>query len=398
MITCGIDPSRGNLAVSFVKDRDEIDYFEVENDGQGHLKILKKLKGYLPLPGVCIEGHGDFAKRFALFCNSNNIELYEINPLKAKKLKESITWDKSDHIDAFISALMPFNNKHLSEMRVSLKGEGLNKLSRGYETISKDAAAYQNIFHAYLNQNYGPVYKKFFKRASMACLNFFIEYSTPQKLAKASVSEIHETLKLSGSKFYCGKNGLKKSQDIKRIIEKECPMEHEYFTAATGSMICATANIITQLLVQKKAMREEIGRYIAKHYPGYLEAFKEKFSSFGIIHLSQILGETGSILKFETHGNLASYGGQASRNMQSAKQSKKVRRQGYNRHLAKAIHNVALNNCKKGCCFYDYYEDRKKRFARKLRALKSVKRVVCKIIFETMQQLEAKEKININAA
>ena len=254
MITCGVDPSRGNLAVSFVQDRNEIDYFEVENTGQGHLEILKKLQGYSPLPGVCIEGHGDFAKRFALFCDSNNIELYEINPLKAMKLKESITWDKSDHIDAHIAALMPFNNKHLSEMRVSLKAEGLKKLSREYEQISKDAAAYQNRLHAHLNQNYGPVYKRFFKRASMAALHFFIEYSTPQKLENASIAEVHEVLKISGSKYYCGRNGLKKSQDIKRIIEKECLMEHEYFTDATGEIICATANIIMLLLLQKKAM------------------------------------------------------------------------------------------------------------------------------------------------
>ena len=398
MITCGIDPSRGSLAVSMVRDRNEIEYFEVDNNGQGHKQFLDSLKRYMPLPGVYIEGHGDFAKRFALFCDSNNIRLYEINPLKAKRLKESITADKSDHIDARVAALMPFNNEDIHKMRVSLKSEGLKNMSREHERISKDSASYKNRLHAHLNQNYGQLYKKFFKKFSNCALHFFIEYADAGKLAKASAKEIHEVLKRSGSRYYIGRNGLKKANEIKGIISRECPEEYEYFTEANAEIIKATAGIIIQFELQKEDLKKTMSKYVERYYPGYMEAFKSKFRSFGPIQLAQILGELGTISKFETHGNLASYGGQASRNMQSANQNRKIRRQGYNRHLAKSIHNLALNNCGKGHCFHVYYEDRKKRFARKLRALKSVKRVVCKMIFEILQQLETKEKNNTNAA
>lgn len=398
MITCGVDPSRGSLAISLVEDRKEIDYFEVKNDGQGHAQFLKNLKQHMPMPGVYIEGHGDFAKRFALFCDSNNVQLYEINPLKARRLKESITVEKSDHIDARVAALMPFNNEDMHKMRISLRAEGLKKMAREYESISNDSTSYKNRLHAHLNQNYGQMYKKFFKKFSNCALHFFIEYSDPGKLYSATVAEIHEVLKRSGSRYYIGRNGLKKAMDIKSIISKECPESYDYYTEATSGIISATAGIIMQLELQKNRLSSEMAAYTEKYYPGFLKVFKEKFSSIGAIQLAQLLGELGPISKYENDGHLAAYAGQASRTMQSANQTKNVRRKGYNRSLARVVHCIALNNTRKNCIFHEYYEEKKKRFAKKLRALKSVKRVVCKIIFEALTEIEEVTKRSEYAA
>ena len=130
MITCGVDPSRGDLAISIVNDRKEIDYFRVLNERKGYQTFLKKIEKLSTLPVVYIEGHGDFAKRFALFCSQKHIRLYEINPLKAKKLKETITWDKSDHIDAFVAALMPFNNANLNPITLETRVEGFHNFRK----------------------------------------------------------------------------------------------------------------------------------------------------------------------------------------------------------------------------------------------------------------------------
>ena len=392
MITCGVDPSRGSLAISLVKDRKEIDYFEVKNDGQGHAQFLYRLKKHMPMPGVYIEGHGDFAKRFALFCDSNNVALYEINPLKARRLKESITVEKSDHIDARVAALMPFNNEDMHKMRISLRAEGLKKMAREYERISSDSASYKNRLHAHLNQNYGQLYKRFFKKFSNCALHFFIEYSDPGKLYSATVSEIHEVLRRSGSRYYIGKNGLKKAKEIKNIISKECPESYKYYTEATSGIIGAAAGIIMQLELQKDRLNRDISKYTEKYYPGYMEKFKEKFSSIGVIQLAQLLGELGPVSKYKNDGHLAAYAGQVSKTMQSADQTKNVRRKGYNRSLARVVHGIALNNTMQNCCFHEYYKEKKKRFAKKLRALKSVKRVVCKIIFETLKEIEEVKK------
>ncbi len=283
---------------------------------------------------------------------------------------------------------MPFNNEDIHKMRISLRSEGLKKLSREYERIANDSASYKNRLHAHLNQNYGQMYKKFFKKFSSCALHFFIEYSDPGKLASASIDETHEVLKRSGSRYYIGRNGLKKAKEIKSIISKECPESYEYYTEATSGIISATAGIIMQLELQKGHLSKTMSEYTEKYYPGYLEKFKMKFSSFGVVQLAQLLGEIGPVSKYENDGHLASYAGQASRNMQSAEKTKRVRRKGYNRSLARVVHGVALNNTMKNCCFHEYYKEKKKKFAKKLRALKSVKRVVCKIIFEVLKEIE----------
>ena len=391
MNTCGIDPSRANLAISIIEGRKETDYFEIENSKKGYQKFIEKVN-ISTLLGVYIEGHGDFAKRFALFCNQKHIRLYEINPLKAKKLKETITWDKSDHIDAFVAALMPFNNPNISPMNISLKHEGLKKITREHEKMGKDLTVYKNRFHAYLNQNYGPLYKKFFKKVSLTALHFFINFSGPKELKNATLKEVVNVLKESGARYYMGENGLKKAKEIKKLINEENPDDYDCFTSSTSITIKATANIIMQFLMQKEMLKEEIQKYIDKYFPGYLETFKKKFDAFGIINLAQIVSETGPISKFKDDGHLASYCGQASRNMQSAKVIKRAKRNGYNRHIARGIQTIALNNSMRNRMFYEYYEEKKKYFSKKLRALKSVKRIICTMIFEILTELEKKGK------
>jgi len=395
MITCGIDPSRGDLAVSVVKDRKEIAYFKVLNERKGYQKMFNRLETLDTLPAVYIEGHGDFAKRFALQCMQNNIKLYEINPLKSKKLKETITWDKSDHIDAYVAALMPFNNSNLNPLTLDTKVEGLKKFSREYDKMGNAMTVLKNRFHSYLNQNYGFVYKKIFSKVNATSLNFFISFPNPDLLKKANIEEIQNVLIKSGAKCYMGENGIKKAMEIKKIIRESNPNNFDVFTEMTSNLIISMAKMLLEFIKQRSYLAKEMDKAIKKYFPEYIGVFEGKLKSVATITLACLIAEIGNINNFANDGKLAAFSGQAPRNLQSAKVRKKGKRKNYDRYLAKTIHMIALNNVKKGCKFYDYYEDKKKYFAKKLRALKSVKRQVCKIVFSVFKEVaEAKNKTN----
>ena len=388
MITCGIDPSRGDLAVSIIEDRKEIDYFRVLNDRKGYQKLFKSLAKYDNLSGVYIEGYGDFAKRFALQCTKNAIRLYEINPLKSKKLKETITWDKSDHIDAYVAALMPFNNPNMDPLTLNTKWEGLKKLTREYDKIGNTITAFKNRLHANLNHNFGFVYKKLFKKINLTLLNFFIAFSNPELIKQATKKKIQNVLIKSKANYYMGKNGMKKAKAIKEIIAESNPANFDVFTEMNSKLIVSMAKILLELINQKKYLEKEIGRVLKKYFPEYINAFKGKLEAVGPISIATLIAEIGYINNFKNDGKLASFAGQAPRNLQSTNVKKTKRRKNYDRYLAKVIHMIALNNSKKGKIFHDFYEEKKKLFSKKLRALKSIKRIVCKIIYTVFKETE----------
>lgn len=398
MITCGIDPSRGDLAVSIVKDREEIDYFKLLNEKKGYQKLFKRLNKLDTLSGIYIEGYADFAKRFALQCTKKGIVLYEINPLKSKKLKETITWDKSDHIDAYIAALLPFINSDLIPLSLTTKVEALKKLTREYDKMGNTITAFKNRLHSYLNQNFGPVYKKLFKQLTKTALNFFIVFSDPETIKKANINEIQKALVKSGAKYYMGKNGIKKAKEIKKIITETDPDNFDIFTETTSTIIISIAKILLELIIQRNNLAKKIEKVMDRYFPEYKNAFQEKLKAIGTITIATLIAEIGDIENFANDGKLAAFAGQAPRNLQSANMKKRGKRKSYDRFLAKVIHMIALNNSKEKGPFYEYYQKKIKETSKRLRALKSVKRKVCKLVFDVFKDIEKLRKNKYDVA
>ena len=388
MITCGIDPSRSNLCVSIVEDMRELDYFEISNDAKGHQEILSRLRKLDTLPDVFIEGHGDFAKRFAMYLKKQSVRVYEINPLKARRFKESITWDKSDHIDARIAALMPFQDTNPVQIEGNPKIEGLKRLTREYETMSKVLTSYKNRFHSILFQNYGMIYKKIFAKLNETSLTFFLHFPSESKLCTASQAQIKKALAAAGKRYYLGENGVRKAKEIRKLFKDHGSFEEDIFTDVNSQLITTMGQALLVLIRQKEELKKVIGEYMKKYFSVYLEKLNEYFDAIGTVNISILIAEIGGINRFENDGRLASYAGQAPRNQQSSTVRKTARRRNYNRHLAKPIHLLALNNSRKGKVYFEYYELKKKKYAKKLRALKAVKRLICKDIFNIFSEIE----------
>ena len=396
MITIGIDPSRKSFCASFTENMIEFDYQEHENSPRGFEKVLKKIKSFKTDPVICIEGYGDFAKQLAIYLKSHNIKVYEINPKKSSRLKESITEHKTDHIDAFTCSLFPYFNKNLEDLSIDMRIEGLKNFCRLYTKTSKSVTKFKNQLHAALNQSFGQVYKEFFKKFNKTSLNFFIQFGSFEEIENASVEEIHNCLKKSGSCMYKGNNGRKLSNKIKEIVDKMNYHPLIEFEGIQSEVVKSYSKILLSIQKNVESIKKSIEKYVNNYFPSFQDIFSD-LKGISSLQFGRMISEIRDINMFKTEAKLAAYCGQAPRRFQSGENDKELKRNSYNRHLAHIIHMIGCSNIRKGDRFYNDYCEMKKKYNKKLRALKNIKRKIIRLLFYKlkyyMEQLEKKHAL-----
>lgn len=400
MKVCGIDPGRRILSVSYVEDMEERYYREYENTWAGYKELEEDLRER-GIKLVCIEGHGDSSRQAAVYLEGKGFEIYEINPSKLKRLKESMTENKTDHIDAFTCAMFPFIRKDMNALSLDPEVQGLKRLTRLYEKISKQIVSFKNQLHAELHQSFGSKYKKVFTSINRTSLGFFMRFSTPEDVVGADVEEIYEALKGGGSCMYKGGYGVRKAERIKEVLTEGYDEGLKELTDIEGVVIRSICKVLLRLMEEKDRIKREIEGYVNRLYPGYKEYFRG-IKGLTPLRFGQVMGEIQDIRRFPDDGHLASYSGQAPVKEQSSSKSRmKNKRKYYNRHLAHVIHQIACSNVKKGSRYYEEYQEGKRRYRRRLRALKNIKRKIVRLIYhglvnytKSLSEQEQNQEVN----
>jgi transposase len=380
MITCGVDPSRESFSVSFVENMIEFDYKKYENSPRDFYQFIKNIKPLESTPKVCIEGYGDFAKQLALYLKNNAIEVYEINPKMSTRLKESMTEHKTDHIDAFSCSLFPYFRNDLKELTLDMRIEGLKNLCRLYIKLRKQVTQLKNQLHAALNQNFGPVYKNFFRKLNNTSINFYIQYGSYEEIEKASVEDIHKTLKKGGSCMYKGRYGYNRAGDIKEIVKELNYHPLLEFGKIQSEVIKAYAKMLLTVKKQKKKIKDSIVKYIKEFFPDYKKYFVD-IKGLSELQFAHLISEVRDINKFRNDAHLASYCGQSPRTYQSASDNKTKTKRNYNKYLAHLIHMITCENIKKSGRFYEEYNLMQIKYSKKLRAMKNIKRKIVRLLY-----------------
>ena len=380
MITIGIDPSRKSFSASFTENMIEFDYQEHENSPEGFEKVLRSIQSLKSVPVVCIEGYGDFAKQLAIYLKYHNLRIYEINPKKLNRLKESITEHKSDHIDAYTCSLFPYFNKDLQDLNVDMRIEGLKNLCRFYTKSSRSLTKLKNQFHAALNQNFGQAYKKFFKRLNKTSLNFFTSYGSFEEIRAASIEDIHKCIKRGGSCMYKGNHGRKVSEQIKELVNNMGFYPLIEFGRIQSEVIKSYAKVLVSVEENLESIKKNIVRYVDLYFP-YFEEFFTDLKGVSHLQFARLITEIRNIKIFKTEAKLAAYSGQAPRRFQSGDNDKDLKKNSYNRYLAHIIHMIACSNVRKGDRFHSTYCQMKKKYNKDLRALKNIKRKIVRLLY-----------------
>ena len=380
MVTCGVDPCRERFSVSFVENMVEFDYQEYENSPQGFEQFVERLKPLNSSASVCIEGYGDFGKQLAMHLKGKNIRVYEINPKMSKRLKESITEHKTDHIDAFSCSLFPYIRNDLKELTLDMGIEALRNLCRLHLKISKQVVRLKNQLHAALNQSFGPVYKRFFSDLSATSMQFYVHYASYEEIDEASVSDIHTVLKKGGSCMYKGNYGAKRVAHIKEIVSHIHYHPLRAFAEMQSEVIKSYAQMLLIAIEQEKKAKKSIETYVKRMFPHYKRYFTD-IKGVTALQFARLVSEIKDINNFRNDACLASYSGQSPRLHQSAGSKKTKPKRDYNRYLAYVIHMICCSNITKGRRFHAEYTRMKGKYSRKLRAMKNIKRKMVRILY-----------------
>jgi len=380
MITCGIDPSRGSFSVSFVENMTEFDYKEYENSPVGFEQFIERIKPLKSAPTVCIEGYGDFAKQLAIYLKTKTIKVCEINPKMSSRLRESITEHKTDHIDAFTCSLFPYFRNDLKELTLDMRMEGLRNLCRLYTKASKYVTKLKNQLHAAMSQNFGSVYKMFFGKFNSTSIHFYVQYGSYEEIERASVAEIHKALKEGGSCMYKGKYGGERAEEIKEIVKRLNYHPLLEFGKIQSEVIKSYAKMLLSVMEQKKKIKDSIVKYVRRSFPDYRRYFSD-IKGITELRFAQLISEIKDINNFRSDSHLVSYSGQSPRIHQSASISKTKTKRDYNRYLAHLIHMITCENIRKGERFYEPYTRMKRKYSKKLRAMKNIKRKIVRLLY-----------------
>jgi len=379
MVVCGVDPSREGFAVSYVEGLEEIDYREYRNTMSGYETFMRDLNERGELAKVCIEGYGDFVRQLVLYLKSNGVSVYEVNPRMSRQLKDSISIHKTDHIDAYTCAVS-YMIRRQEELEVDGRMEGLKNLTRLYSKLSGEVVSFKNQMKSALNQGFGCMYKELFEDLNKLSLGFYMTYGSIKEIQDSSEGSIYETLCLAGSCRYKGSYGKKKAAKVKELVKDIDTSSTSSFTEIQSSVIKGYASTLLIMLEQKEKIKEQIEKYIKQEYPDYKEFF-EDVKGITPLNMAVLISEGGLTRIFKDEGHFASYCGQAPRQYQSASMNKFISSPNYNRYMANTMHFLACQNVLKSGIFYDDYIEAKKHYSRKLRALKKIKRHLCRILF-----------------
>ena len=352
MITCGIDPARVSLAVSFVEDTKQFHYEVYENSYEGYNKFLKKLKSLHREPKICIEGHGDQDAKLALFLKEHSFtKLYQIDPYKSRKLKAAFTENKTDQIDAYIAALSLFFYDSPDKIIVNPDIDGLRNLTRNYVKFQKILVKLKNRLHAALNQNFGLSYKKIFPNLNNTSLHFFKNFPSLILIDKASIKKIHKVLKLGNSNKFKGEYGKIKAQEIKKYVKSLNFTKENRFDKYNNIVIENIAEAIIKINKVKEGMAQKIVEFVKDNFP-YLKEYFKDLKGISELTLARLIAEIKDINNFKNDGKLAKYAGCAPVIYQSSSIKKFRKAKRYNRNLAFIIHMIACTNIRKNGIYY----------------------------------------------
>ncbi|MDY6787332.1 MAG: transposase [candidate division WOR-3 bacterium] len=388
MIVCGIDPCRSSFAVSFVKGMDELAYKEYDNSPSGFKEFIKDIEDLQEETAASIEGHGDFAKQLALHLQHASIKVYEINPKMSRALKGGFSIHKTDHIDAYVCAIA-YQIRDLEPLNLDEELEGLKNLCRSYYKIRQTVAALKNRLHSELNQCYGKVYKQIFSEFGPLSLSFYSEFSSLKELQDSTGDDIfNKVFKESNCCRYKGKYGRKKAKEIKALADSIDVSKIDRYMEISKGVVKEYAELLILLEKSKQRLMNMIREFVNDRYGDYKEYFKG-LKGMTPLMFGCLISEGLLTREFKTDNHLASYAGQAPKQVQSADKNSFKSHKNYNKYLACTIHSIALDNVGKDGIYHEEYKRRMERYSKKLRALKTIKRKFVRVLFYGLMNYRA---------
>jgi transposase len=387
-LSVGIDPHRDTLEVVGIRFPEVmlIDE-EFENTPAGQRALLQQAREVASAHNlrltIGVEDSGNYGYNLARYLVEQGCEVKEVNPLKTDRQRDFYGEDKTDHLDALVTAAVVLRAHHrlpaVKPVREAV--QATRQLSRYREQLVKEQTTAINRLHNLLAQQY-PGYKSFFNPIrGTTSLAFWEAYPTPHHLEDVSVEVLAD--------FFYEKSHHRLNHEASRekaeLILESC---EQVLASNQGLLIETQARIIRDLarrLSQLKQSIYEIEAQLEKTLSATGQQL-ETMSGLSVVLAAVFVGETLSTERFDNDPNrFASYNGTAPAIKGSGQHYRHVENRWCNRRLKNAFHQLAVTASRHEPLSKEYYERLIGRGMESNHALKRLMRRLSDIIFAMMR-------------
>ena len=394
-IFVGIDNSNLTHSVNIIDEMGrEKKYMVIENNSEGFEKLLRVLKEYTKenlYIGFEIS-HGPLVD----FLRFHKFKLYHINPLSAKRFKETecTSGNKTDKIDSqALAKYLMLRHKNLSELLFSSKEvEKLNIYRISYARLSKDHTRLTNRL-TFLLRQYFPLLDGLFSRSgSKILLKLILRYPCWEALRLASQDELTVFFKKN---HYCV------PRYIKRVLEK-IEAHKQLISPAIEEAYQLEAQSLAQTLLllkeQLSAVESKMQEITNEHSLGKVFLSLPGAGKLLSAKILAVLGDNKN--KFQKSNNMQCLFGTAPKNYASGNYSKVTMRKACNKAARNVLYEFAFSSlqyCSWARSCYDNYRARGKTHSVAIRSLSNKWLKVIFVLWKN-EKIYEEEKINFKVA
>lgn len=402
----GIDPHKKAHSICVLNSRGKpIKEFEIGNSYSDFERLKNELFAQTTQNSPLVVGLEDteqYGINLAVYLTNMGIPVKVVNPIYTKRERfYSPEISKDDKRDAELTAsvlwrelgkntLPDFTNSHQANFSRDLKG-----IIGDYRSLVHNQTRLKNQLHQLLNMTYGNCYEEFFSNCfSNTALEFFYRFPSLDCFLK-SRNEKWQKIIIKNSHYRLGSQ-IEYIKTLRGQLRKEAQAINTNNAAVEFSLaLNSDSDIAIKRLTRKiaelkfiqnqaKQTKEELEKIMSKNQ----QAKKlMKLNGVGLIIAAIILSEIKDINRFESHAKLASYSGCAPRKYGSGGKYQYYANKRGNRKLNWAIHRMTLSQLgNRGTKeTKNYFQKKLKMGKTKKQAFAAVKRVLVKIIYQTLK-------------
>ena len=351
-IFIGIDNSKLTHYVNIIDENGKkLKELIIENTLKGFQLLLKELKKYKK-PYIGFEvSHGHFVE----FLKHNGYTLYNLNPLKVKRFKQSysVSGNKSDKIDAYALALyLRANHEYLKPIpKSSPKIVELDGYRATHERLVKSQTKCINRL-IFVLKEYFPLLNDLFSSSTpMVLLQLILKYPTWEELKMASKSELLAFFK---------QNHYKRTKSLEKIMDKIADYDQVIPNEVVQAYQIEARALAQMLITIKENLKDLINRMskiLDEHSLGKVFL---SLPGAGVVIAAKLL----ALMKedkdrFKNPQELQCLFGTAPQNYQSGNCHIVIHRRACNKSAKHLLYNFAFSSMRMSKWARDYYDNQK---------------------------------------
>lgn len=297
----GIDVSMGKSSCAIYHSDQCLFDFTFTHTISGFKTLLSRIQPMVD-PVVYFESTGIYSRPVRRFCERNQLDYVEVNPLTLHFQMSTLRRLKTDRNDAHKIAQYGIQYPQVLSQPFAPKYRKLRELTRFYDHIETDMKDKQMNLHNALQQTFPELEHLFASRVSKLALNVIELFPHPELVSCLSQTKLKNILMKNTDKRISKVKALRRAQELLHFASVSYP-------AASADSVQVDevryyARTLINLTLQKEHLAKQLSE-LARTLPEF--RIMTSFPGIGDLTAAELIGELGDIRRFSNNRKLNAY-------------------------------------------------------------------------------------------